>query len=223
MYLSGHPMATYAEVYRNELVARSDEIAQSAAGESDKYSDEQYVDVLAIVTAVKKKATKSGANMAFVTLEDIYGSLEMLVFPKILERSGDLLQPGTAVKVHGRISFTEEKDPKLICDYAQAPMSPEVMLSGAKSPQSAESGGRRVQKGAVKGLCLRVPAENSPTYRKAMQYVEVFDGECELYLVFADTGRRVRAGANHRVDVNSALVRALEKLLGRENVALLEK
>lgn len=112
MYLSGHPMAPYAEVYRRDLVARTDEIAQSAAGESDKYSDEQYVDVLAIVSDVKRKVTKSGANMAFVTLEDIYGSIEALVFPKVLERSADLLTPGSAVKAHGRISFTEEKGPE---------------------------------------------------------------------------------------------------------------
>ena len=230
MYLSGHPMAPYAEVYRRDLVARTDEIAQSAAGESDKYSDEQYVDVLAIVSDVKRKVTKSGANMAFVTLEDIYGSIEALVFPKVLERSADLLTPGSAVKAHGRISFTEEKDPKLVCEYFTAPYSPEAMLAqGARDGQSAApaGGGKapvqiRGYNTAYRGLSLRVPAMTDPLCRKALQYVEVFDGVTDLYLYALDEKKLVRAPARYRVAVNYALVAALKRLLGEENVALKE-
>ena len=230
MYLSGHPMAPYAEVYRRDLVARTDEIAQSAAGESDKYSDEQYVDVLAIVSDVKRKVTKSGANMAFVTLEDIYGSIEALVFPKVLERSADLLTPGSAVKAHGRISFTEEKDPKLVCEYFTAPYSPEAMLAqGAREGQSAApaGGGKapvqiRGYNTAYRGLYLRVPSMNDPLCRKALQYIEVFDGVTDLYLYALDEKKLVRAPARYRVAVNYALVAALKRLLGEENVALKE-
>ena len=232
MYLSGHPMAPYAEVYRRDLVARMDEIAQSAAGESDKYRDEQYVDVLAIVADIKKKATKSGANMAFVTLEDIYGSMEALVFPKVLERYSDLLTVGGAVKAHGRISFTEEKDPKLICEYLAAPFSPgEMLAQGGRTvdnrpapPPRAER--QQVQiKGyntAYRGLYLRVPSASHPLCRKALQYVEVFDGITDLYLYYMDEKKLVRAPAKYRVAVNYELVAALKKLLGEENVALKE-
>ena len=230
MYLSGHPMAPYAEVYRRDLVARTDEIAQSAAGESDKYSDEQYVDVLAIVSDVKRKVTKSGANMAFVTLEDIYGSIEALVFPKVLERSADLLTPGSAVKAHGRISFTEEKDPKLVCEYFTAPYSPEAMLAqGARDGQSAAPAGGGKAPVQIRGyntayrvLYLRVPSMNDPLCRKALQYVEVFDGVTDLYLYALDEKKLVRAPARYRVAVNYALVAALKRLLGEENVALKE-
>lgn len=237
MYLSGHPMAPYAEVYRRDLVARMDEIALSAAGESDKYADEQYVDVLAIVSDVKKKATKSGANMAFVTLEDIYGSMEALVFPKVLERCNDLLAPGGAVKVHGRISFTEEKDPKLLVEYMTAPFSPEEML--AQGGRTADSQKRKsnmpkapraeqpqVQiKGyntAYRGLYLRVPSLDHPLCKKALQYVEVFDGITDLYLYSLSERKLVRAPAKYRVAVNYELVAALKRLLGDGNVALKE-
>ncbi len=237
MYLSGHPMAPYAEVYRRDLVARMDEIALSAAGESDKYADEQYVDVLAIVSDVKKKATKSGANMAFVTLEDIYGSMEALVFPKVLERCNDLLTSGGAVKAHGRISFTEEKDPKLIVEYMTAPFSPEEMLAqggrgtGAQertpqAPKPVRTEPRQVQiKGyntAYKGLYLRVPSLDHPICKKALQYVEIFDGITDLYLYSLSERKLVRAPAKYRVAVNYELVSALKRLLGDENVALKE-
>ncbi|MBP3705018.1 MAG: DNA polymerase III subunit alpha, partial [Clostridia bacterium] len=241
MYLSGHPMATYAEVYRRDIVARMDEIAQSAAGESEKYADEQYVDVLAIVSDVKKKATKSGANMAFVTLEDIYGSMEALVFPKVLERCNDLLTPGGAVKAHGRISFTEEKDPKLIVEYMTAPFSPEEMLAQGsrgtmpenrppqnRAPQMPQQPARaerpQVQiKGyntAYRGLYLRVPSLDDPLCKKALQYVEIFDGITDVYLYSLSEKKLVRAPAKYRVAVNYELVAALKRLLGEGNVAL---
>ena len=244
MYLSGHPMAAYAEVYRRELVARMDEITQSAAGESEKYTDEQYVDVLAIVSDVKKKATKSGANMAFVTLEDIYGSMEALVFPKVLERCNDLLTPGGAVKAHGRISFTEEKDPKLIVEYMTAPFSPEEMIAQGgrgtlpenrqqnRMPQMPQQPAPRREerpqvqiKGyntAYRGLYLRVPSLEHPLCRKALQYVEVFDGITDLYLYSLSEKKLVRAPAKYRVAVNYELIAALKRLLGEENVALKE-
>ena len=233
MYLSGHPMAPYAEVYRRDLVARTDEIAQSAAGESDKYSDEQYVDVLAIVSDIKRKVTKSGANMAFLTLEDIYGSMEALVFPKVFERSADLLVPGSAVKAHGRISFTEEKDPKLVCEYFTAPYSPEAMLAqgargGAGAPGAGGAGGGpgvqiRGYNTAYRGLYLRVPSMDDPLCKKALQYIEVFDGVTDLYLYALDRQKLVRAPAKYRVAVNYELVAALKRLLGEDNVALKEK
>ena len=245
MYLSGHPMSPYAEVYNAGIAARFDEIARSAAGESDQYKDEQYVDVLAVVESVKKKVTRSGSAMAFVTLEDMYGSMEALVFPKVLEKYGDLFAPGGSVWAHGRISFTEEKDPKFICEYASAPFSPEEMMirrrpapeekkrdsqkpaavpESVTSPRGEERPGVQIKgyNTAYKGLYLRVPNAEDPICKKAMQYIEIFDGVTDLYLYYTDTKKLVRAPARYRVAVNYELVSALKKLLGEGNVALKE-
>ena len=94
MYLSGHPMAAYAGQYQAGGYARMDEIDLSAQGELDRYHDGQRVTVLAIVTAVRKKVTRSGGTMAFLTLEDMYGAITALVFPSVLEQSAGL--PGRA-------------------------------------------------------------------------------------------------------------------------------
>ena len=245
MYLSGHPMSPYAEVYNAGIAARFDEIARSAAGESDQYKDEQYVDVLAVVESVKKKVTRSGSAMAFVTLEDMYGSMEALVFPKVLEKYGDLFAPGGSVWAHGRISFTEEKDPKFICEYASAPFSPEEMMirrrpapdekkrdsqkpaavpESVTPPRGEERPGVQIKgyNTAYKGLYLRVPNAEDPICKKAMQYIEIFDGVTDLYLYYTDTKKLVRAPARYRVAVNYELVSALKKLLGEGNVALKE-
>lgn len=208
MYLSGHPMASYSALYRTGAYARIDEIFLSAEREIEKYQDDQRVTLLAIVTGVKKKITKSNASMAFVTLEDMYGTIEALVFPRTLEQYGNLLFEGSVVEARGRLSFTEEKEPKFVCDGLERP------------PESTAAGGSdKPQKPVREGLYLKVDSEHDPRYRKALQYIELFEGASDVYIAMRNTGKLVRTSAKYRVEVNRSLLTALEKLLGEENVA----
>lgn len=206
MYLSGHPMAAYAGLYQQGAYARMDEIALSAQGEGDRYHDGQRVTVLAIVTGVRKKVTRSGGTMAFLALEDMFGGLTALLFPSVLEQGGGLVREGAVVEITGRLNFPEEKEPELVGETI-AP------------PPAEDQGPGDTAKHARPGLYLQVDGKGDPRYRKAMQYVAIFDeGQSDLYLRFRDTGKTLRAPAKYRVAVNPVLLRALEKLLGRENV-----
>lgn len=104
-----------------------------------------------------------------------------------------------------------------------------MLAQGARDGQSAApaGGGKapvqiRGYNTAYRGLYLRVPSMNDPLCRKALQYIEVFDGVTDLYLYALDEKKLVRAPARYRVAVNYALVAALKRLLGEENVALKE-
>ncbi len=206
MYLSGHPMAAFSGHYGKGMYARTDQVLQSAQageGEAPLYQDGQRVKMLGIITGVRRKNTRSGQTMAFITLEDMYGAIVALVFPKVLEGCGIFLQEGVIVEAAGRLSFQEEKEPELVCMELSPP--PE---EGAKPPRP----GRQ-------GLYLRIGSQQSPLYRKAMQYLAIFDeGQTEVYLRFVDTGKLVKAPPQYRAFVNQPLLRALEKLLGEENV-----
>lgn len=195
MYLSGHPMAAYAGFYQEGGYARMDEILQSAGErETGRYQDGQWVTLLGMVVGVRKKATKNNAQMAFATLEDMYGAITALVFPKVLEQYGSLLYEGAVVEVQGKLSFTEDKAPELVCQSLGKPVRP--------------------------GLYLRLSSQQDPRYDKAMRYIAVFDGGAtDLYLTFQDTGKLLRAPAKFRVEINRPLLRALKELLGAENVA----
>ena len=207
MYLSGHPMSAYAGLYQEGGYARMDEILQSAGEEGGRYQDGQWVTVLGLVTAVRKKATKSSSQMAFVTLEDMYGALTALVFSRPLEQYGSLLYEGSVVEVSGKLSFTEEKEPELVCQSMAKPAEPNAVAGGS---------GKQVRP----GLYLRLESESDPRYRKAMQYIAIFDGgSTQLYLTFRDTGKLLRAPAKYLVDMNRPLLRALQELLGKDNVA----
>ena len=74
------------------------------------------VTVGGIITAVRRKATKNNTMMAFVTLEDLYGSMELLVFPKIYSQYTGLLTEDSVVVVKGRLSLREDDTPKILPD-----------------------------------------------------------------------------------------------------------
>lgn len=208
MYLSGHPMAAYAGLYQEGGYARMDEILQSAGErETGRYQDGQWVTLLGMVVGVRKKATKNNAQMAFVSLEDMYGAITALVFPKVLEQYGSLLYEGAVVEVQGKLSFTEDKAPELVCQSLGKPADPVSVKAPAGKPVRP-------------GLYLRLSSQRDPRYDKAMRYIAVFDGGAtDLYLTFQDTGKLLRAPAKFRVEINRPLLRALKELLGAENVA----
>ena len=208
MYLSGHPMSAYSGLYQEGGYARMDEILQSAGEDSaGRYQDGQWVSLLGLVTGVRKKITRSSGQMAFVSLEDMYGAITVLVFPKVLEQFGGILSEGSVVEVQGKLNFAEDKEPELVCQSVARPADP-TLLGAAP--------GKQVRP----GLYLRLDSQEDPRYRKAMQYVAIFDeGMSDLYLSFRDTGKLLRAPAKYRVYINRPLLRALEDLLGKDNVA----
>ncbi|WP_322173490.1 DNA polymerase III subunit alpha [Acutalibacter caecimuris] len=210
MYLTGHPMSGYAGLYAAGRYARTGDILQSAENSEAgmaRYQDGQRLSVLGIVTSMRRKATKSGATMAFVTLEDMTGAITGLAFPSMLEEYGNLLYEGAAVEIEGRLSFQENKAPELICEKAATP------------PKPGETGEGAPRKNVRPGLYLRVESQGDPLYRKAMQYADIFsEGRSDLYILFKDSGKMVKAPPRYRLDVNRPLVEALEKLLGQENI-----
>ena len=211
MYLSGHPMAAYAGMYDTLHAVRIGELAESSQEQNSGLSDGSRVTVLAIITKVRLKVTKSNSTMAFVTLEDLYGDIQMLVFPQTLEEyAGDIVE-GKIVKAEARLSIREDRDAELVCEK----------LEPAPPANGRQAGPPPKKSGARPGLYLKLPGEDSPLYRKAMKYLAVFDGPTALYLYFCDTKKLMRAPVSKRVDVNDVLIRTLKELLGSENVAVI--
>ena len=123
--------------------AKIGEIAE-AHGEYDRYHDGTNVTLLCIINSVRLKTTKNNSTMAFVQIEDLYGGIEMLVFPKVLAEFGHLLKEGSVVQLKGRVSAREEEEPKIICEQVLPP-----------------PGGETEKKSRRPGLYLRMPSASS--------------------------------------------------------------
>ena len=224
LYLSGHPLAPYAPLYKTLRAARIDRILTSLE-EGGGYADGAQVQLLGMIGAVRTQTTKSGGVMAYVQFEDLYGAMELLVFPQILSRYGPLVQAGTVVLVQGRLSVREEEEPKLLADRfseapdpaAPPPARPENPRAAAAPPPSAPK-----PRSSRHGLYLRLPSKDCPAYKRAENLLAIFEGEEPVYIRFTDTGKLVRAPRSLWIWPNAPLLEELCRVLGEENVALVD-
>ncbi len=116
VYISGHPLDEVAGLLRAGFTT-AEEVAAMAEGETHGLDhDGDVVAMAGILTLAKGKLTKKGAMMGFVTLEDLTGQLEGLVFPKVYERYVPMLTTDALVVLTGKLSFREEEEPKLLVD-----------------------------------------------------------------------------------------------------------
>ena len=110
------------------------------------------------------KATKNGSMMAFVQLEDLYGVTEVLVFPKVYERMGAMLDPEAPVLMSGRLSVREEEAPKLLLDRV-VPLRGAVAAVAPQLPETPAQAAPRYPvskpKGAMK-LYLKLKKDQAP-------------------------------------------------------------
>lgn len=125
IYISGHPLAKIREQIikaTNIDTMKMSEIKEEVdvAGNSTKYKDGQFVKYAGIISSIKKKYTKSNKLMAFVTVEDLYGSAEIIVFENAYQGAANLLVVDNVVVIDGRLSIREDEDVKIVAREIKA-------------------------------------------------------------------------------------------------------
>ncbi len=116
IYLSGHPLDDYREDLEKMNYPRISQIIDEP--NSSGYYDGSEVSIVGIISVRREKLTRSNTNMAFITLEDFTGSIETIVFPKVLTRLDSLLTENSIVLLHGRLDIKEDEGVKLLVDSA---------------------------------------------------------------------------------------------------------
>ena len=203
IYLSGHPMDDYRAILRNTKVVP---IAALMDEESD-YRDDQIVSVAGVVQNIKMKTTRNNSMMAYVTIEDDTASMEMLAFSNVLSQYGGYIKENVPVVITGRLSLRDDKEPQIVINRAR-PMSdfqPENRLPEAERPVKQEG-----------TLYLRLPTEDDLLFPKVKAILNMFPGESQAVLYFADTKQR----RGTRCSIYKEMLEELSRVLGQENVVL---
>ncbi len=213
MYLSGHPLTPYKEGYKALRANRLDRVLTAVEEGADSYADGSTLRLLCLVGSVRVQSTKSGARMAYIRLEDLYGSIEMIAFPKLYAQYESLLQVGQVLLVHGRLDIQEDKEPKLLGERVAAVT--EDMLTATPPPTPST-------RSAKAGLYLRLPSAADGSATTAQQLCKAHPGDLPVYIRFADTGKLVRAPRDWWVRTNDILLGALKDAIGDGNVAVLD-
>ena len=203
LYLSGHPMDEYRlQAARAGAVGIGRILADFAQEEGNtEFQDDQMVTIAGVVTGVKMKTTRNNSMMAYVTLEDGTGSIELLCFQRVLDTGGGYLLEGGLVLVTGRISARDEKQPQIVADTVRP-------LTDLPAPEP--------EKKAEKTLYVRLPSQDSKEFERLQAVLTMFEGTDRLVLVFADSGRKLRG----RCLIHPALIDDLTERLGKENVVV---
>ncbi|NMP37506.1 MAG: DNA polymerase III subunit alpha [Clostridiales bacterium] len=230
LYISGHPMKKYMPFAEKIGAARVSELLSAGEDISGVYSDGSPVRLLAIITRLRKKTTKKDAFMAFAVLEDIYGAIETIIFPKTLEKYSDLLAEGAVVVLDGRLSLREDEDAKVVCDsvkvfdentvYPPLPQKPKYTSSPhtAVQPKQSNTPQEADRQSGRKGLFLRFGTRSDENKSRAVNLLEIFDGRCPVYFYYCDTKEYEFAGNGLLTDINEPLLRELKRILGDDNV-----
>ena len=160
LYLSGHPMAAHAELAASMGCVRIAELASSGENIHSSHKDGERTKIMGIITDVKKKITKSDTTMAFVSVEDTSGSIEVIVFPKILMENSMMLEEGRVLVFYGRLDVRDEEPSKLICEhiYTAEAAKDYFMKKGAQSPSQPAAPVKKRHS----GLFLKFPTEGTP-------------------------------------------------------------
>ena len=115
IYVSGHPMEAYQELWQKNVTARTSDFIVDEDGHT-VVEDNSIVVVGGMITAKKVKTTRTSQLMAFVSLEDMVGTVEALVFPKIYEKNKQYLTEDSKVFLRGRASIGDDPMGKLVCE-----------------------------------------------------------------------------------------------------------
>lgn len=210
LYLSGHPMDKYADICSRLGYADTIELIEAGKEEMPRYKDRSAVKVCGIITHITLKQTRSNnATMAFVTVEDLYGSIEIIVFPKMLEQCRNLIYDGSIISVSGNLSIEEEKEPKIIANSVEPPP---IENSASQPPQ--RTAGKK--KKAV--LYLRFNSKNDERIRLVKRVTDIFDGTIPLCFYYIDSGEYEMQPRECFVEVNKTELTELKRILGSENV-----
>ena len=205
IYISGHPMDAYRQKLKNTSVVP----IGALLAEESQFRDEQIVSIAGIIQTVKTKLTRSNSTMAYVTMEDDTASIEMIAFSGVLNEYGGYLKENTPVVVVGKLSLRDDKEPqvivnrvRLISDYTES------------APRREEQPAQEIPQGST--LYLRLPNEDCREFRKIKAIVNMFPGDGQVIVFFADTRKRMGV----RCMLHGSMIGELKRMLGEENVIL---
>ena len=119
VYVSGHPMDDYEALWRKHITNVSSDFINDEDN-PPKVTEGQKATIGGIITAKTVKNTKTGKMMAFITVEDVFGAVEVLVFPRDYEKYRSQAVEDNKVFVTGRVSISEEENGKLVCESITA-------------------------------------------------------------------------------------------------------
>ena len=198
VYISGHPLDEYEQLWKNTITATSSDFVIDEEIGRARVEDNQICVIGGIVESITKKVTKNGDTMAFATIEDLVGSVEVLIFPKTYDKCRDIAIEGAMIFVSGRVSTGDDTMAKVICQN---------IIPFDKVP---------------KYVWLRF--DNRAAYdtleKKLSELIQTSHGNDEIYIYLDKEKQKKKLPANQNIKADDNMIRCIQALIGPENVKI---
>ena len=205
-YTSSHPLGKYkriaAYVHADSIADIIDRESTSNIGDGDR------VTLLVQVDSMKVRNTKSGKQMANLSIEDTTGAINAIMFPSCYAKFGDKVGKDVAVVIKGSVSAIEDKSAEIIIETVRS-IGEVSGMSHADTPQ---------QRG--QSLHIRVNNMKSPLFERVKAIITLFEGNTPVVVFCSDDGKTYAAPKSMRVSINKPMLDELERLVGKENIKL---
>ena len=201
IYVSGHPMQEYEQVWKQNITAAAIDFMVDEETEKARVEDNSRVIIGGMITGKLVKTTRTGQMMAFITLEDLTGSVEVIVFPKDFEKNREFLEEEQKIFVQGRVSVGDDPVGKLVC---------EKLIPFQALPRQ---------------LWLQFADKEVYDQKQelVMNALRSWEGKDQVVIYLAKERAKKVLPANWRVSCDAELLRNLYQILGEKNVKLVEK
>ena len=201
IYISGHPLEEYEALWRRGISNVTADFALDEETGVSKVQDNSTAIVGGMITGKTIKYTKTNKTMAFLTIEDLVGTVEVIVFPKDYEKNSQMLTLDRKVFVRGRVSCEEDKPSKLICEkiwpFEEVPQELWVQFADMKEYQEKE--------------------------QELFGVLRHSEGKDHV-AIFVRSERAVRRlGDNWTIQADEEMIEKLSGIFGKENVKVMQK
>ena len=201
VYVSGHPLEEYIGTWEKNVTAKSSDFVVDEETGSAVIHDGAYVTIGGMITEKTVKTTRNNKMMAFLTVEDLAGSVEVLVFPKDYEKRRDMLIKDEKVFIRGRASVGDEPVGKLICEqiipFSQVPRELWIQYADKDAYLAGE--------------------------KELLDLLKTSDGNDTVIIYLGRERAKKVLPRNWNVRAGEALVTTLSEMLGEKNVKVVEK
>ena len=201
VYISGHPLEEYEEKWRKNITAVTSDFVWDEEVKATKVADNARVTVGGMITEKTIKYTKNNKTMAFLTLEDLLGTVEIIIFPRDYERYHTYLNVDEKIFVQGHASIEEDKNGKVICEkiFGFDDMKKELWLQFEEKSQYEQM------------------------EERLFQMLMGSDGNDQVVIYLKKEKALKRLPQNRNIHIEPQILEILGGFLGEDNVKVVEK
>ena len=200
VYVSGHPLEQYEDKWRKNVKSFTKDFITDEEGNTIA-KDNTTTIVGGMIDTITLKTTRTGKTMAFITLEDLYGVMEILIFPNVLERYRYMLKENEKIFVKGKVSIGDDEQGKLICDQ---------IISFDKVPRE---------------LWIQFKDKNEYMLKEneILEFIRNSDGNDTLIIYCKAEKAKKVFPRNMRINADADMINQLSGKYGADNVKVVEK